>query len=171
MWQGRAGRSREGWRDGWRGARQGGRRRPGRDHIYSQQPNPGMPQRGPSPSLTCAMAWFLSSVAFMSPTSSAATLSCSSLTLALMPASFLLAASSFLLASASAARLGATTCRIGKHGVGWCCVTAGVRRLGAVTLGRSSCAKLQVCRACDRGVDEIGCARMQGKIHSHTCCS
>lgn len=63
----------------------------------------------PSPTLTCATATFLSSVAFMSPASSAATLSCSSRTRARMLASFLLAPSSLRLASASAARLGATT--------------------------------------------------------------
>mmetsp|Transcript_6707 Transcript_6707/g.13097 ORF Transcript_6707/g.13097 Transcript_6707/m.13097 type:complete len:220 (-) Transcript_6707:4114-4773(-) len=56
-----------------------------------------------------AIAAFLSSVAFINPTSNAATRSWSSLTLARMPASFLFAPSSFLFASASAARFGATT--------------------------------------------------------------
>ncbi len=61
--------------------------------------------------LTAATAAFLSSVALIRFSSSAATRSCSSLTRARMLLSFLLAPSSRLLASAKAARLGATTCK------------------------------------------------------------
>mmetsp|Transcript_10302 Transcript_10302/g.22117 ORF Transcript_10302/g.22117 Transcript_10302/m.22117 type:complete len:220 (-) Transcript_10302:3083-3742(-) len=57
----------------------------------------------------CAMALFLSMVAFIRPSSRAATRSCSSLTRDRMPFSFLVATASLLLASARAARLGATT--------------------------------------------------------------
>mmetsp|Transcript_36229 Transcript_36229/g.69449 ORF Transcript_36229/g.69449 Transcript_36229/m.69449 type:complete len:259 (-) Transcript_36229:4333-5109(-) len=57
----------------------------------------------------CAMAAFLSSVAFIKFSSKLATLSWSSFTLALIPINLRLAPSSFLFASASAARLGATT--------------------------------------------------------------
>mmetsp|Transcript_27855 Transcript_27855/g.46607 ORF Transcript_27855/g.46607 Transcript_27855/m.46607 type:complete len:276 (+) Transcript_27855:1278-2105(+) len=57
----------------------------------------------------CAMAPFLSCVAFIRFSSNAATLACSSPTFARIPVSFLLAPSSFLFASARLARLGATT--------------------------------------------------------------